>query len=187
VTTSSQAASAILIREATAFDARALASVLVRSWRAAYRGIIDDDYLASLSVERRAQGFDRWFRDHPPSSFIRVAVDAQARPIGFAHGGCARGSVQGTLGEIYVFYLLPQAQRQGVGTQLMRSMARGLDLRGMDSLVIWALERNPARAFYDVLGGRVSDSRETPVGTRRLREVAYRWDDLRTLMAATRV
>ena len=182
MTTSSQAASAILIREATALDAGALASVLVQSWRAAYRGIIDDDYLASLSVARRTQGFDDWFRDHPHSNFIRVAVDARATPLGFAHGGPARGSVQGTLGEIYVFYLLPEAQRRGIGTQLMRSMARGLDLRGMDSLRVWALERNPARAFYEALGGRAADTRETTVGKNRLREVAYRWDDLSPLM-----
>jgi len=182
VTTSSQAASEILIREATALDARALASVLVQSWRAAYRGIIDDDYLATLSVDRRAEGFDAWFRDHPSSSFIRVAADAQARPVGFALAGEARGSAPGTLGEIYVFYLLPQVQRRGIGTQLIRSMARGLDLRGMDSLLVWALERNPARAFYSGLGGRAADTRETTVGKRRLGEIAYRWDDLHALM-----
>ena len=187
MTTSTQAASEILVREATALDSRALAGVLVQSWRAAYRGIIDDDYLASLSVDRRTEGFDAWFRSHPASSFIRVAADAQAQPIGFALGGEARGGAPGTLGEIYVFYLLPRVQRQGIGTQLIRSMARGLDLRGMDSLIVWALERNPAREFYARLGGREVDTRETTVGTRRLREIAYRWDDLRGLMTAAPV
>jgi hypothetical protein len=37
-----------LIREATAIDAEAVSRVRVRSWQAAYRGIIDDAYLDAL-------------------------------------------------------------------------------------------------------------------------------------------
>lgn len=179
--TPAQVASAILIREATALDAHALAAVHVSSWRAAYRGIIDDADLDALSVDRRRETNLAWFRNHSPSTFVRVAVDAQAKVIGYAMAGPARIGAPTTLGEIYVFYLLPDAQRQGVGSQLMRSMARGLDLRGMDALEVWALERNPARAFYERMGGRVADTRDTRVGRRQLREVAYRWDGLGAL------
>ncbi len=179
--TPAQVASAILIREATALDAQALAMVHVSSWRAAYRGIIDDADLDALSVDRRRESNLAWFRNHSPSTFVRVAVDAQAKVIGYAMAGPARIGAPTTLGEIYVFYLLPDAQRQGVGSRLMRSMARGLDLRGMDALVVWALERNPARAFYERMGGRVADARDTRVGRLQLREVAYRWDGLGAL------
>ena len=172
----------VLVREATALDADAIASVHVRSWRAAYRGIIDDDYLAALSVERRRDATLAWFRAHDPSSFMRVAVDASARVIGYGMCGPARSLVPAKLGEVYVLYLLPEAQRRGVGTQLMRSIARGLDRAGMERLVVWSLELNPARAFYARRGGRAADSRETLVGKRRLREIAYRWDSLRTLI-----
>ncbi len=171
-----------MIREATALDAQAIASVHVRSWRAAYRGIIDDDYLAALSVDRRREATQAWFRAHDPSSFLRVAVDARAQVIGYGMCGPARSLVPAKLGEVYVLYLLPDAQRRGVGTALMRSIARGLDRAGMDRLVIWSLELNPARAFYARLGGRAADSRDTLVGKRRLREIAYRWDSLRTLI-----
>jgi len=179
-----QAASAILIREATALDAHALACVHVASWRAAYRGIIDDEELDALSVDRRREANLAWFRDHSPSTFTRVAVDANAKLIGYATAGPARVGAPTMLGEIYVFYLMPDAQRQGIGSQLMRSMARGLDLRGMDALEVWALERNPARAFYERLGGRIAGTRDTRVGRRHLREVAYRWDTLGALASA---
>ncbi len=174
----------ILIREATALDAQALASVQVLSWRAAYCGIIDDDYLAGLSIDRRRESNLAWFRRHDPSHFIRVAVDASARVVGFGMGGPARSDRLGTLGEVYVLYLLPDAQRRKIGTQLMRSLARGLELRGMDSLVVSALELNPARAFYARLGGRVDGARESTVGRRRLRELVYRWDALHSLTTA---
>jgi len=179
-------ACAALIREATALDAHALASVHVQSWRAAYRGIIDDEALAALSVERHRDANLAWFRDHAPSSFMRVAVDGQAHVVGYAMAGPARCAVPTTLGEIYLLYLLPRAQRQGIGSSLLRSMVRGLDLRGMGALQVWALERNPARAFYERHGGRVVEARETRVGRQRLRVVAYRWDSLAAVGALSR-
>jgi ribosomal protein S18 acetylase RimI-like enzyme len=185
MSTSGQATRDLLIREATALDAQALAAVQVRSWRAAYRGIIDDAYLDALSVQRRRDGLLAWFRDHPSSSFARVAVDGDARIVGFAMGGEARTGRRPMLGEVYVIYLLPESQRQGVGTRLMRSMARGFDLRGMDSLVIWVLQRNPARAFYERLGGRPGATRPTSVGRQSLGEVAYSWDELAPLGVAS--
>ncbi len=169
---------AVLIREATALDAHALATVHVESWRAAYRGIVDDEDLAALSIDRHRESNLAWFRGHEPSSFMRVAVDRDARVIGYAMAGPVRCPAPTTLGEIYALYLLPRAQRRGVGARLVRSMARGLDLRGMDALQIWALERNPARAFYERHGGRVVDASEARVGRRRLRLLAYRWDSL---------
>ena len=63
--THAQATGDILIREATAFDSTALARVHVASWRAAYRGIIDDDWLDALSVDAQAARWQRWFRSRP--------------------------------------------------------------------------------------------------------------------------
>jgi hypothetical protein len=67
----------------------------------------------------------------------------------------------------------------------MRSMARGLDRRGLGSMVVWALARNgPARAFYGRLGGRVVAERTATVGAQRLDELAYGWDDLQGLIGS---
>ena len=43
----------LTIRAATRDDARAIAEVHVASWRAGYRGLVDDDFLAALSVDAR--------------------------------------------------------------------------------------------------------------------------------------
>ena len=47
------------VRAAVERDAEAVAHVHVESWRSTYRGLVPDDYLAGLSVERRA---DNWRR-----------------------------------------------------------------------------------------------------------------------------
>ncbi|MEU6929538.1 hypothetical protein AB0A05_10295 [Streptomyces sp. NPDC046374] len=41
------------IREAAPSDAAAVAAVHIRSWRAAYRGLVPDAYLDSLDVGER--------------------------------------------------------------------------------------------------------------------------------------
>lgn len=46
---------AIRIRRATLADCPAIAQVQVEGWRTTYRGVVDDDYLESLSVTDRTQ------------------------------------------------------------------------------------------------------------------------------------
>lgn len=176
-----------LIREATAIDAEAISRVRVASWRAAYRGIIDDAYLDGLSVEAGRDRYLRGFDPDPAAAFTRVAADDEGRVVGFATAGASRTArgvpVPPRQGEVWMIYLLPDAQRHGLGTRLMRSMARGLDRRGLGSMVVWALARNePARRFYERLGGRVVAERTSPVGAQRLDEVAYGWADLKSLI-----
>ena len=173
-----------LIREATAIDAEAIARVRVASWRASYRGIIDDAYLDALSVDAGRDRYLRSFDPAPVAGFTRVVADDGCRVVGFATGGVARGpGAARRQGEVWMIYLMPDAQRHGLGTRLMRSMARGLDRRGLGSMVIWALARNiPARTFYERLGGRVMAERTSTVGAQRLDEVAYGWDDLQGLI-----
>ena len=48
---------AIIVRDAAADDAAAIARVHAASWQAAYRGIVDDDRLDRMSVDEREQ---RW-------------------------------------------------------------------------------------------------------------------------------
>jgi hypothetical protein len=50
------AARATAVRPATPDDADAIASVHVRSWQAAYRGIVPDAMLDALSIQRGPAG-----------------------------------------------------------------------------------------------------------------------------------
>jgi hypothetical protein len=45
----------MLIRDALQTDAAGIARVHVNSWRSTYRGIVPDQFLDSLSLERREQ------------------------------------------------------------------------------------------------------------------------------------
>jgi len=170
----------MLIRRATAEDAEAIARVHVESWRAAYAGIVPDEFLAALSVERRAA---QWRETVAPErqSYLVVAEDEGA-VIGFAVAGPGRESDATYTGELYAIYLQPERQGQGVGRALVREIARELQRRGLGSMLVWVLAENPARKFYEALGGQYVREKEIEIGGKALIEVAYGWKSLAPLI-----
>src|SRR5437870_7004792 len=65
------------IRDATRADARAIAEIHVAAWRAAYRGLIPDDYLASLSVEKRTAFWETIIGRPGPRKLALAELDAE--------------------------------------------------------------------------------------------------------------
>jgi hypothetical protein len=74
------------LRDATPADANAIANVLVRSWRAAYRGLLPDDVLAGLSVPDRERFWSGVLTALPPRTRTAVATIA-GTVVGFAATG----------------------------------------------------------------------------------------------------
>ena len=64
----------MIIRQATEEDAWQIADILVEDWKMAYRGIIDSDYLDSMSVEERYQ------RESQRYQIYRVAAVEKGSP-----------------------------------------------------------------------------------------------------------
>jgi hypothetical protein len=62
---------------------------------------------------------------------------------------------------------------------LVARAAQDLAGRGFRSLIIWVLKDNPARGFYERLGGRLAAEKVVEIGGRQLVDVAYVWPDLR--------
>ncbi|MFJ7218304.1 GNAT family N-acetyltransferase [Amycolatopsis sp. NPDC098790] len=122
-----------MIRPAVVADAAAIGEVHVRSWQAAYAGLIPADFLARLSASSRAASWERRIRDGGP---VLVAEDDGA-VVGFAAYGP---------GQLYALYLLPEHWGRGLGRALHDRVVE--ELPG-DSAVLWVLSTNErAKAFY---------------------------------------
>lgn len=171
------------IRPAQSTDAAAIARVHVESWRTTYAGIIPDSYLAALSVERR-EDFWRSILATPSAERCNyVAVNEAGEIAGFAGGGPERGNDPVYKGELYAIYLLQQYQGRGAGKGLVRAVVDQLLAEGFQTMLIWVLSNNPARGFYEALGGRLLEGREKEIviAEKRLVEVAYGWEDIGAL------
>ncbi len=77
--------SALVIRDARAEDAEDIAGVHVRSWQAAYRGLIDQSVLDGLSVDERAAGWRRILAEPLPTSLGTLVAVRDDRLIGWHH------------------------------------------------------------------------------------------------------
>jgi GNAT superfamily N-acetyltransferase len=153
----------VLIRAATADDARAIVRVQAETWRVAYRRI-----LPNLVLERVFQPdvVERWVAHmFDPDGRTFVAEEA-GTVVGFVSAGPSRDEDLAGTDEVYALYVLPPEQGRGLGAAL-------LDAAGGDSL--WVLAANAAgRAFYEHQGWRYDTEREEPFLGVPLRQVRYR-------------
>lgn len=170
------------IRTASPADAAGIARVHVESWRTTYPGLLPDEVLANLSYAHRAEYWRGVLSSGTSSALIYVAEDEDEEIVGFASGGVERSGQMGYEGELYAIYLLERVQRQGLGQRMVLAFTQGLLNAGYNSMLVWVLATNPARKFYERLGGGKVAEKETPMGGVPMVEVAYGWKNLRELV-----
>lgn len=175
---------AIAIRAAVPADAPRIAHTHVACWRETYAGMLPDEVLAALSVADRTVMWERILTQSPSSTAVFV-VEQDDEIAAFGACGKQRDADlagKGFGGEVSAIYVLASAQKHGVGTALMRTMAAALTARGLAGMSLWVLRENAvARRFYDRLGGQVLGEKmeRRPYG--EIVEVTYGWPDLRRL------
>ncbi|HYC02835.1 MAG TPA: GNAT family N-acetyltransferase [Azospirillaceae bacterium] len=180
------APSSITVRNAAPGDATGIARVHVASWRSTYPGIVPDQYLVNLSTPLYAERWRGMLAMGPRGGRETfVAVEPGGEILGFATCGPQRTAIEGYGGEFYALYLYDHAQGQGLGRRLMGAMAGDLLGRGVRSACVWVLRDNPARWFYERLGGMRLAEQPISFAGARLEEVCYGWRDLAPLARAS--
>lgn len=169
----------LTIRNADPRDVAGIAGITVDTWRDAYAGILPDRVLLAMSTERQALEWRRTLdRDR-----IKVAVDSQHGLVGFGSAGPARGDRLAYDGEVYTLYVQPDFQGKGIGAKLLTALFGALLLDGNRSAILWVLANNPARFFYESMGGKWVAVREETLWGVDLPERGYGWPDLEDAIA----
>jgi ribosomal protein S18 acetylase RimI-like enzyme len=171
----------IQIRAAQLADVPGIARVHVDAWRSTYQGLLPADFLADLRYDQREQLWQHILTQFSETHFVFVAVDHE-QVVGFASGGPEQSGGLGCDGELYAIYLLSTYQHQGLGRKLTQALVRQLVAQGFQSMAVWVLAENPARRFYETLGGRYLCTRQDEIGGATVSEIAYRWSDLAELL-----
>lgn len=165
-----------MVRSAVLDDAAEIARVHVATWRSTYRGLLPDDFLASLS---EAHYIERWKRVIGDGMSRVFVVEEAGGVTGFASGGRERAGETGFAGELYALYVLEEAQRRGHGRELVRAVAGALREMQLPDMIVWVLRDNSAaRAFYERLGGTYVREQPITIGATTLQEVSYGWRGL---------
>lgn len=144
------------VRPAVPGDADRIGLIHARSWQAAYRGKMPQDYLDRIDPAQRA---DRWRRvlagDGAGRDGILVAEGPDGGIAGFVSFGATRdGDLDARVtGEIYAFYAAPDAWGSGTGRALMDATVARLTGLGYADAALWVLDSNDrARRFYGRAG-----------------------------------
>lgn len=139
----------MLLRLAEPEDAIAVAGVHVRSWQAAYRKLLPDDYLDQLRPEDRAQKYD--FATLDPAKPRTIVAAEQGLIHGFATTAPARDPDLPGYGELCALYVDPEYWGRGMGLALVSAARAHLFGVGFRNAFLWVLAGNArAERFYRI-------------------------------------
>jgi GNAT superfamily N-acetyltransferase len=142
----------ILIRWAVPDDAYALAEIHVLAWQVAYRGLLPDSLLDSLTAADR---LPRW-RERLAETSSRVLVaELDGQAAGWLVIGLQRDKDLDAqrVAEIYAVYVRPDSWRHGCGAALMARAKAELRRQGFAEATLWTLRSNQrAIRFYEAQG-----------------------------------
>jgi ribosomal protein S18 acetylase RimI-like enzyme len=152
--------------------------------------MLPDRVLLGMSERRQTASWASFLRQRPDD--VRIAETARrsitggavaaADVTGFGNCGAQRNSVIDYAGEIYTLYVLPDAQGQGAGRTLLLALFSRLIAIGYGSALVWVVRANPARFFYERLGGTQVMHKPIPLGGSQVEAVAYGWRDLAAVL-----
>jgi RimJ/RimL family protein N-acetyltransferase len=147
------------VRPARPEDSEAIGRVHVAAWRAAYRGLMPDDFLDSLDPAARARrwraallegpGDGRyWAEGHEALALIIEDDDGQVAGINVV--GPSRRQEPAGVGELWMINLEPAAWGRGLATELLGAASDELRRSGYVEAVLWVVAGNArARRFYE--------------------------------------
>jgi len=137
----------MIVRRATPEDSRAIATIHVRSWQAAYEGIVPAQFLASLSVDQRAGIWRHRLEGDAHGTWV---LEEDGGILGWISAGPSRDAdALSSTSELWAVYVDPKHWRHGVGQRLCDDTEGHLRRSGFSDVTLWVLRDNTrALAFY---------------------------------------
>ncbi len=142
------------IRPMTPADASVVAALHAESWRTAYRGIYDDQWLDEHAGANRQAHWARRFAA-PTTTEAGLVAEQDGRAVGFAYLIADDDPTRGAL--LDNLHLVAAARGGGLGAALLRAVAGLAIARGWPpGLHLWVFDANDgACRFYERHGGRI--------------------------------
>ena len=158
----------IIIRTAEKEDVWQIAEILVEDWQTAYRGIMDDDFLDSLSVDQRYEiEVKRYEKYVVAAERNEVLGYAWLEPTEDEPADC----------EVIALYVRYSKRNKGTGKLLMQYAFDYFRSIGRKKMIIWCLKENhESRRFYEKVGGKEYQTGSHNWGGKDYEMISYLYD-----------
>jgi ribosomal protein S18 acetylase RimI-like enzyme len=163
---------AIEIGQAAASEAGDIARVYIESWHDTYPGAVPDALLRAMTPSGQTA---RWGAAIAAREPVFVARHWRHGVVGMTSFGRSRDADLGLDGEVYTLYVDPAFYGEGVGRALLSGAFAELRRRTFTSCIVWSHAKNPARFFYERLGGRLVAERTVRLMGEPIPEAAFAW------------
>lgn len=123
----------------------------VASWRAAFTGLVPQDFLDAMDPTAIAASWTDSIAAGRSRLYVAAAGD---QIVGYSGVGPERDPTAGpTIGELYALFVHPAWWGTGAANQLTDAAVADLKTTGCQEIWLWVLEANTrARAFYTRYG-----------------------------------
>ncbi|EFE78736.1 GNAT family N-acetyltransferase [Streptomyces filamentosus] len=152
----------VTIRDMRIEDCEAVATIRVRGWQHAYRGLLPQPYLDRMDTAEETGQRRRYFEERGEAVNV-VAETPDGTVTGWACTGPYRAEGRPLPGcELYAIYVLPEHIGTGTGRALLAELTARATAAGHADMALWVLRDNaPARRFYERAGFRPDGGEDT--------------------------
>lgn len=161
----------IKIRQAKLCDIESIAEIKVAGWQSVYTGIIDDEYLNSISVSEQIENIKKYSLENIFVAQSDNEILGFCRIYNYDKSVYEDKEIDCEIREIYV---KPDIKRMGIGSELFNYTFEHLKQKGKRKLYLGCFKENyNARKFYDKMGGIPCDEKDIEVGEKYYPVVSY--------------
>jgi GNAT superfamily N-acetyltransferase len=165
------------IRPATLRDAKIVSEIHAQTAQAAFRGLVPDDVLKSMTADKRVAQWREAIEYCEPQ--VQVAME-DGKVVGFVGFDRSRDpKSRPTTGEIWAIYVLPSHWDKGIGVALWDAAREGLSEEGCTNVTVWApLQNERALRFFEMAAFKreMNTAKTVPVGSIRIEEIRLKRD-----------
>lgn len=164
---------------ATAADIDAIATIHVAGWRDNYRGMMPDEAIDLRTFDVRRAMWSALIGAR--GRITLIARDRSGTICGFTSSLLFDEPSGGFVSFLQMIFIETAMKGRGLGRALLRETALELRDAGRGSMALRTLRLNPARGFYEHLGGRLVPNADFTYDAGEFDDVVYGFDDLSLL------
>ena len=178
-----------MIRKAKIEDSNNIASLILRGWQTAYKGLIKQEFLDSMKKDEMNKGWKKSIFSQNENNNVYV-YEKENKILGIIRFGKVDDENDiSHNAEIHVLYVEPELKRNGIGSKLFNYAKNYFIEHNRKNLIIWCLKgNNPSIEFYKKMGGKSVSEKKSKVHNIDLEEIGleYNLEDTIKLVKPTK-